>query len=517
MARKAIHDADALLLYRVGPVYCCAPTLTVESVIMPPHLTHPPGSTTAEPGVFKTAQGIVKAVDLRKRFGVDKEDWLNPGRIIIIEVKGGFAGLWVDDIVDVIQFPQKGWAEVPAGIPKNVFSRTLMLNNVVQLYADFEKIYNFKETGYLRRHIENIKSQISKEEKSSNTKDEAGINYSVDKTSDQTSEDIHVLDNDNDVEAELILNQGLLKSSEKSKLEDGADISHKKITSECLSRQDKKEKFNKFFEIESQSDFEINKENSFSCQHEVIGAIKENIGEVKGELIKSNIKINEENHGPLVLFVIMTAAIFAGFYLLLEMAPDSKDGSIDEAINEQIDSARLVEELPVVKESVEYVLSQSIRNEKKANDVSEDNNSFHADIKEDEEGLVIVLTQSGYVYDSVLALKVTGEKESSFEQGERDTAYSDDKLRLLESHVSTESEIKKSENKTRIIKETKQSNEKVLKSIVHVVVKGDTLWHIAKRYINNPYRYPELARLSEIKNPDLIYPGNKVKIIFKKR
>lgn len=53
------------------------------------------------------------------------------------------------------------------------------------------------------------------------------------------------------------------------------------------------------------------------------------------------------------------------------------------------------------------------------------------------------------------------------------------------------------------------------KRIIHIIVKGDTLWHIAKRYINNPYKYPQLAKLSKIKNPDLIYPGNRVIIIIK--
>ena len=47
---------------------------------------------------------------------------------------------------------------------------------------------------------------------------------------------------------------------------------------------------------------------------------------------------------------------------------------------------------------------------------------------------------------------------------------------------------------------------------VHIVVKGDTLWDIAKKYLKNPFRYPELARLSDIKNPDLIYPGDTVRI-----
>jgi len=48
--------------------------------------------------------------------------------------------------------------------------------------------------------------------------------------------------------------------------------------------------------------------------------------------------------------------------------------------------------------------------------------------------------------------------------------------------------------------------------ITHTVVKGDTLWHIAGKYVNDPFRYPELSKLSKISNPDLIYPGNKVYI-----
>lgn len=45
----------------------------------------------------------------------------------------------------------------------------------------------------------------------------------------------------------------------------------------------------------------------------------------------------------------------------------------------------------------------------------------------------------------------------------------------------------------------------------HIVVKGDTLWHIADFYLDDPFRYPDLARWSQIQNPDLIYPGDEVK------
>jgi len=54
-----------------------------------------------------------------------------------------------------------------------------------------------------------------------------------------------------------------------------------------------------------------------------------------------------------------------------------------------------------------------------------------------------------------------------------------------------------------------------IQMITHEVVKGDTLWDVAETYHSNPWRYPELAERSKIKNPDLIYPGDVVHIHIK--
>lgn len=51
------------------------------------------------------------------------------------------------------------------------------------------------------------------------------------------------------------------------------------------------------------------------------------------------------------------------------------------------------------------------------------------------------------------------------------------------------------------------------KVYVHTVVKGDTLWAIAAHYLADPWRYRELAKLSHIRDPDLIYPGDRVRIV----
>ena len=49
--------------------------------------------------------------------------------------------------------------------------------------------------------------------------------------------------------------------------------------------------------------------------------------------------------------------------------------------------------------------------------------------------------------------------------------------------------------------------------IRHIVVRGDTLWDIAAHYLGDPLQYAELARLSRIQNPDLIYPDDVIRIV----
>jgi chemotaxis signal transduction protein len=70
--------------------------------------------------------------------------------------------------------------------------------------------------------------------------------------------------------------------------------------------------------------------------------------------------------------------------------------------------------------------------------------------------------------------------------------------------------IPQKDNKTQMVASAYLSE-----GVMHFVVKGDTLWDVAEHYLGDPFRYPELAAVSHIRDPHWIYPGDIIRIIKK--
>src|SRR3954471_24806671 len=48
----------------------------------------------------------------------------------------------------------------------------------------------------------------------------------------------------------------------------------------------------------------------------------------------------------------------------------------------------------------------------------------------------------------------------------------------------------------------------------YVIQKGDTLWDLSQKFLNNPWYWPKIWSLNpSIENPHWIYPGNKLRLM----
>ena len=572
---EAPHNS-ALLIFRVGPVLCAAPSLPIVSIVSPPKLSHPPGSSPANPGIFYHAEHVVSVTDLRYQFGLDESKWIQPGRLIITEADGVYDALWVDDIIEVIEAPKEGWGPLPALLPQKIFSHTLLIDDQIHLYTELRQLVEIDESGVLRQYIEKLQqnpemidghsSDTPTEEKppvvtSSDNEDAAtkaqhtaAAPEEIDKPETTAQDEVAAADEISPLatlattlesdpaaaattaqardEVEPTASESLSVEPPPHELEnesattadesiDDATATERETTEEMVTEED-------IAPVmppdtgQPKIDDTVTSEVEESIPNQATLPVEEavstdNISEqkpapahIKTE-IDNRLIIDDEPDIPLILdedvhgndtativtdrdiyraekskltivivtlvAILLLTAIGGGLYYFF-ITPDKIVTST--AIKAAPDNSAKVE-----TRATDTATEKAIEVVEEKPPETPPSNDYHADIKPDKEGITIVLhTPKG---EPVLREEATATVKEDVEE---------------KITTPTKKTVQKTKNKNR--------NE-----VIHIVVKGDTLWAIAEHYVKDPYRYPELARLSKIKNPDRIYPGNRVRIINK--
>lgn len=540
---------QSLLTFRIGPVLCCAPSLPVRSIITPPKLTHPPGSDSSQPGIFKHGSHIVKVIDLRQKFGVELSEQTQPGNLIITTFEKESFAFWVDQILDVFDFPTEGWGGLPAAIPRGVFSRILLLNNKIHLYSEFEKLASINDLGYLKQYIQQLKESEVKERK---IKEQQTKKHEV-------KEKQAILDAKKEILVTKDINPEKVTSIKSNPVSEVRKTPNIKNNNTVTASKDSKTlnpapahnvQANKIKTPAAKTRIVPTVNPSVEKQQQKIKPTTASAQDIKNSNDKTSINVNNKNEvlnkepltphssinvedesssfGVIVLFILILSSLTAGGYFLFiditsnnyktTQKPSSVNTEVENTIEEPsfLQTDDFEEIFPIQQQIYAETENKSI-DDKDTKTINtslsiqnmETKNKNNAVIKNTEEKLYRAdISQQDN--DITITLHQPIKSEEPHQAEAVITAQPLDDNIITEKALGTPSvkKLKESELKNGI------KPKKTINVIIHIVVKGDTLWAIAKKHVHNPFLYPELARLSNIKNPHRIYPGNRVRIRF---
>ena len=518
---------QSLLTFRVGPVLCCAPSMPVRSIITPPKLTHPPGSGASQPGIFKHGSHIVKVLDLRQKFGVELSEQTQPGNFIItIFEKDSFA-FWVDQILDVFDFPTEGWGDLPAAIPRGIFSRTLLLNKKIHLYAEFENLASIDNLGYLKNYIQQLTELQTTQDKNNET-----VNLkNTEKTQHEHIKDVAIDENKK---------TPLKRTTAKSKEDEASSIATKPFAAPKLSKmtvQPEKSEINKTTISEKARHKPKTRKPIVPLTkvppNKTIAKTVSPTSSIVTKQVKQEKPVTQtlnddesSSFGIVILFIILIS-LAVGIYYLFDSLLTSDYKSPTNVVHTPTNEYSIYDEPIVDNNTAPY---------SELDEESSDILMTKPISQSDDETLAVTTPEITEEIDSFVASDENAPYRASISQQDNDititlhqpieeTKFIDETQSLqIEEVVDEKTELNnvvidnKTIDKPELEKlELINKPKEIISEVLHIVVKGDTLWAIAKKYVHNPFLYPELARLSNIKNPHRIYPGNRVRIRFVKK
>ncbi|GAB4297471.1 MAG: hypothetical protein Kow0096_15480 [Thiohalomonadaceae bacterium] len=141
------------LIFRIGRVACAVPALSVASILpLPEHITAIPGADAGSPGLFHHGNTTVAIIDLRHRFGCETLD-PHRGRLLLGQVGSGSYAFWVDSIIGLADAAQVRPAALPPELPHNVFSAALRYQDELVLCSDLAPLLAMRDAGGLRHLV----------------------------------------------------------------------------------------------------------------------------------------------------------------------------------------------------------------------------------------------------------------------------------------------------------------------------------------------------------------------------
>lgn len=552
---RALEQNESLVIFRVGPVSCCASVRDVDSIVMMPSFTPMPKQAPCFAGVFRHRDQTVSVIKLRDKFGLPplSETQHANARIILAYTRHGLMGYIVDEVLEVTSNFEYDWSDPPNFVSGNIFDKTLHWGEALVLSTDFDRLYAMNESEPLKQWMktnckedsevlteelltESVSEENATSDESTDYKDVLQTNASESTSVETSFLEMETTVNDIVVQSEAENTEALI--SQTGKGDNVVDLDTHREQSQ-FSAQSVFEKLSddsyqaSVAEFPSSDIAETSAETSNDVVNDSVSSDESSLQESiqltsEYETRQSNIANdqaivdNNEASVPqayvvspdydteitpdtvtkrgnvmrwLLLVVVLIVALVTGYFYFhftgesinesISSDNDTKTSGtqtdkikeFSSAIGADIGQVQIPEDSPVVDEpklSTNVVTHQDeIRVESKKTDIDESSSAVNSI-----DGVARLQTKQEANIDDTMADSV-------------DEANSSESAKATTQNQSAPT-------KRNITGEWQ----------VHTVVTGDTLWDLSKTYLHTPWRYPELAKWSNIRNPDLIYPGD---------
>jgi nucleoid-associated protein YgaU/chemotaxis signal transduction protein len=568
---------DTLLRFRVGPFRFSVPAMEVEGIIVPPQLTVIPLNPPHSKGVFMYHQRLASAISLRSKFGLPDHDDENLGQLILGEVEVGLVGFWVDEVYETVDSTELEWRSMPEFVPHEAFESFAVKEDDIVMATTMQKLYDvpaeqmasmlasMRQNFDLPEDVPPVAAEglasgseaededafgdlIDSSQHASGNDTSAGSeidagNTSKDGGDQETETRSTVIDfpKTRDIEAGVKqagstasasaavsgvslasnrTNPGAGQTGKRPSVApgDSRTASYNAARTAGGSRVDN---------IRSQAH-----ENRESSRHSSPHAYASHYDSGRPQTYSGGTYAGSINRfrsgdrgaepapgrpttqnevekradkgiGWLWLTLLLLLALVIGYWLWPSTKKDiaSSEGPTLSATEDYTYTSPA----PVAESRSPVSDSGSVDTGSQPPVAVEKQSEVAPEVSEDTTGDTSGTASSNETNND------SGGQEVYRLEGEDVTVTVE---RGNAGQLAAESEP------PRPIAETNTSDTQSqpgYREFVHIVVKGDTLWDIAKKYLKDPFRYPELARLSEIKNPDLIYPGDTVRIRTRNR
>lgn len=538
---------DTLLIFRIDRIPCAVPATSVQSIVMPPErLTHPPGSDQARPGIFRHAEHVYAVVDLHQRFGIDTPR-SGAGRFLLHGNETQHHALWVDEVVGLVRSEEGTWAALPGYLPRSLFQRGFLYQQEIVLCTHVDALLAMHDAEPIRRHLESLQRQAESESAPSEVSTptvERDIDIEATEAPPSTPHRAPtqtITPREKNASTPPSTNE---TSVARRPPPSGSTRQQRQKAAPQIKPQVATPKTEKKLIKPPTSISKVTPAVTTASHPSQTGqaSIKTSVSDKTSPPSSRPIDDAPRRWSLwLLLITLLGTAVATGLYLLM----DKEEKGSDPYTRSHLDKMRSdyqpsrsdtapatpsptlppvetatpttsvtsptvplpLQEKPVASLKItlpplETTTPDSVEPEPVTSALAKDLPAIQ--ITRDEEGVISLIIER----DKLPPLPVPTSSEAHTEATPDESPVTDSKQAAGGSEHS-EPPLQPDADwpiPSRLIEPC---------DCIHTVVRGDTLWAIAKRYTRNAFNYPALARQSGIRNPHRIYPGNQVRIIIR--